>query len=171
MKNKVIGLFLLIAFIWILCGCEGEKYNALIHNQAEKWISEDFLNENRVKAFYINETYIEGESEPSSKYIYDESAPSFRTFFITQQMEFIQIFSKYNEYIDFENNMVLLYIFSDVNPGRDYYIKNIKYENQVLTIHIKLENKKSNDSTAPYQRCLMIEIEKLEIDSINFIKD
>ncbi len=83
MKNKVIGLFLLIAFIWILCGCEGEKYNALIHNQAEKWISEDFLNENRVKAFYINETYIEGESEPSSKYIYDESAPSFRTFFVS----------------------------------------------------------------------------------------
>lgn len=171
MKNKVIGLFIFIAFICFLSGCNDNKYNAVMYNHVEKWISEDFLKENRVKAYYLNENYIEGESDPSSKYIYDETSPSFRTFIITQKDEFVKIFSKYDGDFDFENEIVLLYIFSDVNPNRDYHIKKVNYQNQVLTIQMQLQNKTSHDSTAPYQRCIMIKIEKLEIDSINFIKD
>lgn len=171
MKNKIIGLFIFIAFICFLSGCNDNKYNVVIYNNATEWISEDFLKDNKVKAYYLNEDYIEGESDLSNKYIYDETSPTFRTFIITQQDEFVKIFSKYDGAFDFENEIVLLHIFSDVNPNRDYHIKKVNYQNQVLTIHLQLQNKASHDSTAPYQRCIMIKIEKLEIDSINFIKD
>ncbi|MDE5715154.1 MAG: hypothetical protein K2I42_03375 [Anaeroplasmataceae bacterium] len=129
------------------------------------------MKENRVKAYYLNENYIEGESDPSSKYIYDEASPSFRTFTIIQQDEFVKVFSKYDGTLDFENEMVILYIFSDIYPDRNCYIKKINYENKMLTVQIKLQNKPSKDSSAPYQRCIMIKIDKLEIDLIKFIED
>lgn len=165
MKNKVINLLIFIVFILVLCGCNN-KYNAVLYNHADKWISEDFLDNNRVKAYYRNENYIEGEDD---KYIYDDEAPRSRTFIITDQDRFSEIFSKYDKSIDFDSELVVLYIFSDVSP-RDYKIKKIYYENQALTIQIKLENTNKKDSVMPYQRCIMIKMKKLEIESVNFIK-
>ncbi len=172
MKNKVFSLMILMIFICILSSCSVYKYNAEIYNQAKEWISEEFLEENRVKAYYLNENYIEGESDPWTEYIYEKDVPSERTFIITEQYEFTNIFTKYEETIDFEKEMVILYIFSNWSP-RDYHLKKIIYENQKLTMHIKLQhiNSKIKDSVEPYQRCLMIKMDKLEIDSVSVIED
>lgn len=165
MKNKVLNLLIFIFFILVLCGCNN-KYNAVLYNHAEKWISEDFLDNNRVKAYYKNENYTE---EDDDEYIYDEESPTSRTFIITEQDRFSEIFSKYDKSIDLDSEVVVLYIFSDMSSS-DYKIKKIYYENQELTIQIKLEYINTKDSVMPYQRCIMIKMEKLEIESINFIK-
>ncbi len=172
MKNKVFSLMILMIFICILSSCSVYKYNAKIYNQAKEWISEDFLKENRVHGYYENENYIEGESDPTTEWIYEKNMPSKRTFIITEQYEFDKIFTKYEETIDFEKEMVILYIFSDDSP-RDYHLKKIIYENQELTVHIKLQhiNSKIMDSVWTYQRCLMIKMDKLEADSVDFIED
>lgn len=172
-KHTIKGIILLffLVFICLLCSCNDDKHNAVIYNDAEVWISIDFLKDNRVKAYYLNEDYIEGESDPSSKYTYDETLPTFRTFIFTQQEEFAKVFSKCDGTFDFENEMVILYIFSDIYPNGDYEIKKINYQDQTLNVHIKLQNGTKKDSTAPYQRCVMIKIEKLEIEAINFIDD
>ena len=171
MKNKVFALFVFIAFICLLSGCNDNKYNAVIYNNATEWISEEFLKENRVKAYYPNEDHIEYEDGYSPEYIYDEESPAFRTFIIQDEEEFKRIFSKYEGTIDFENEIVLLYIFP-ATSSRDYYIKKMDYENQVLTVQIKKQSRQNNkaDGDLPSQRCLMIKMEKLEIDSVNFIK-
>ena len=172
MKNKAIGFLILIVFVLILSGCNGTKYGAVMDSNARDWISEEFLKENRVRgAFYLNEDYIEDEDGSSDEYIYDEESPSFRTFIIREEEEFKRIFSKYEGVINFEKKMVLLYIFPDTS-SRDFYIKKMNYENQVLTVQIKKHRRWDNrvDSDLPTPRCIMIEMKKLEIDTVNFIK-
>lgn len=66
--------------------------------------------------------------------------------------------------------MVLLYIFSDVYPYREYSIKTIYIENQNLTIRFQLQAGNKKDVTAPYQRCLMVRMNQVEIDQVHFIK-
>ncbi len=172
MKNKVFSLFILMMFICILSSCSVNKYHAKIYNQAKEWISEEFLKENRVRAYYIDENYIEGVSDPWTEVIFEPNKPSERTFIIKEQDEFTKIFTKYVEEVDFEKEMVILYIFSNVSL-RDYHLKKIIYENQTLTVHIKLQHINSNklETVQLYQRCLMIKMDKLEIDSVSFIKD
>ncbi len=173
MKNKVFSLFILMMFICILSSCSVYKYHAKIYNQAKEWISEEFLKENRVRAYYVDENYVEGVSDPWTEVIFEPNKPSERTFIIKEQDEFTKIFTKYvEEYVDFEKEMVILYIFSDVYI-RDYHLKKIIYENQTLTIHIKLQhiNSKIDDAVQLYQRCLMIKMDKLEIDSVSIIED
>lgn len=69
MKSKIISVIICICCLLILCGCSN-KYHAVLHSHAEKLVSEEFLKENRVKGYYIDDYYVEGESDPSSKYIY-----------------------------------------------------------------------------------------------------
>ncbi|MCM1131814.1 MAG: hypothetical protein NC325_09050 [Anaeroplasma bactoclasticum] len=45
-----------------------------------------------MKAYYLNEDYIEGESDPLDKYFYDEESPIFRAFVIDGEEEFNRIF-------------------------------------------------------------------------------
>ena len=100
MKNmKITALILILSTIFSLVGCYDcdedvfeNTYNATLYSMANDWIDEGFLYENRVKAYYLNENYIEGESDPNESIIYDESSPSFRTFIIKDQKTFDGIF-------------------------------------------------------------------------------
>lgn len=170
MKKKVIHFWVFVFGLLVLCSCGKSNYNAVMYSHAEEWISESFLKENRVKAYYLNEGYIEEENEPSSKYIYDETAPKFRCFILTEEKEFRNIVSSYEEDIDFEKEMGLLYVFADVNPYREYFITRINLDNQDLTIYFKLQNSGKKDTTAPYQRCLLVKMDKLEITSVSFFE-
>ncbi|MCM1131813.1 MAG: hypothetical protein NC310_08870 [Roseburia sp.] len=82
----------------------------------------------------------------------------------------IEFFSKYEEEINFEKEMVLLYIFPDVYPNRKYSIKTIHIDNQNLTIYFKLQAGDKKDATAPYQRCLMVKMKQMEIEEVHFVE-
>ena len=64
MKKVILSLISIIIGLSFLVGCGGNKYNAVLYSHAENWISEEFLDENRVKAYYPNKDYVEGESDP-----------------------------------------------------------------------------------------------------------
>ncbi|MCI8988202.1 MAG: hypothetical protein HFK05_00430 [Clostridia bacterium] len=49
-------------------------------------------------------------------------------------------------------------------------MKNISLDGQTLNVKIKLENKDVKDATMPYQRCLMVKLDKVEIMSVEFIE-
>ena len=106
---RIVGVFALLCCLFGAAGC-GNKYNAELFNDAEQWVREDFLRENRVKAFYPNENYDEND-EQSESYIYDEAAPLSRTFIISDEETFNEIFTGDDFSVDFVNVMLFLYIF------------------------------------------------------------
>lgn len=168
MKRIILSFISILFGLCFLMGCGGNKYNAVLYSHAESWISEDFLNENRVKAYYPNKDYVEGESNPWEKYIYDKESPDSRTFIISNQDEFAKIFTKYDSTVDFERQIVILYIFGDVYPNRDYYLNKLTLNEQSLKIYYRLENRNGDDATMPYQRCFMIKMDKVEFNTVDF---
>ena len=169
MKRLFLLGAVLIISLFALVGCSG-KYNAVLYSHAEKWVSEEFLKENRVRAYYHNEDYVEDESDWKDRDIYEADAPGELIFIITDKDEFEKIFVKYDSTVDFEKEIVILYIFPDVYPGRDYYLKKIDLNEQSLDIYFKLEKRNVKDATMPYQRCFMLKLKKVEFEEVNFIE-
>ena len=170
-KTRFIAMGLVIFMVLIFStSCSSEKFDATLYNQTKEWVKEDFLKENRVKGYYLNENYVEGVSDVSDKYIKDTESPSSRTFIISNKDEFNRIFSKTQIDVDFEKEIVILYIFSDVNPSRNYNLKEIKQQNTNLTVQIELEKSEKDDSTMLYQRCLVLKMRKVDIDCVEFEK-
>ena len=64
-------------------------------------------------------------------------------------------------------------MFADVYPSRNYLIYNISINEDQVCIYYKLEENKNNkaDSTAPYQRCLIVKMDKVNVEEVEFIKE
>lgn len=160
MKKIILsGIFIILSLcLTFVCGCN--KYNAVVSSKVNKEISVEFLKENRVKAYYVE--------EETGDLFYDENAPDYRNFIITSNDEFNKIFTNTDLTVDFEKEMVLLYIFGDDYPSRDYFLKNISLDGQTLNVKIKLEKRDVCDATMPFQRCLMVKLDKLDVVAVNF---
>ncbi|MDE7161834.1 MAG: hypothetical protein K2N65_03635, partial [Anaeroplasmataceae bacterium] len=162
--KKIITIILLALCFFFFTGCNQNKYNATLDSNAKQYINKAFLNENRVKgAYYLNDAYIEGESDPSEKYILDTASPSSRTFQLEEE-KFNDIFSNYPFPVDFEKEMVVLYIFTDIYP-RKYNLDGIDVNGTTLNIYYKLEQGNKKDAVEPYQRCFLVKLNILEIDT------
>lgn len=160
-----------ITIFFLFAGCSINKYNAITYSQANEWISTSFLEENKVgNAYYKNPNYIQNSNDTSDEYYYDETSPKDRTFIIDNQDTFDTIFEKNMLTVDFGKQVLYLYIFADVYPNRNYVIKNILIKENKLRIYYKLENNSKKDATAPYQRCLIVVMEKTDTSSVEFIK-
>ena len=170
-KKLICAAIVILLCLSVLSGCY-VKYNAVMYSRVEKWIDEDFLRENRVKAYYLNDEYDEDDDSDDApeKYIYDENSPRSRSFIITEEAEFKSIFTDCPISVDFDKEMVLLYIFGNIYPYREYYLKKTSLEDKTLNIYVKLENKNVCDTTMPFQRCMMVKLDKLDITEVNFIK-
>ncbi len=97
---------------------------------------------------------------PNDKYIDYNTSPSSRSFIITDELEYNRFFSKSELDIDFEKEILIFHIFSDVNPYRNYNLKGIDVNDKVLFVKIELEHKSVDDATMPYQRCIAIKMKK-----------
>lgn len=173
MFKKLSCVIIVIIFCIICCfvfaGCS--KYNAKIDSFAKQYISEDFLKENKVYgAWFMDGDYKTGDEVTPDGY-YDKTSPKTRTFIINEKEEFDEIFTKYDEEINFAKKMVILYIFSDCSP-RKYNLKKVDLKEQVLTVQYKLEVFPlfAGDTVMPYQRCIMITLDKIDISSAEFIE-
>lgn len=169
MKKLIILLSVLLLPLLTFTACGGNDYNAVLYSHAEEQLDEEFLKEYRVKAYYPNENYIEGESEPSEKYLYGETLPSSLTVIFTEQEKFNKINTNDSLTVDFENEFIIFYFFPDVYPDRKYNLDRIVLKEQILNIYCELEDKDVNDAVMPYQRCLMVKLNKIKYIAINFI--
>ena len=176
MKNGVIKrLTPLILTVFPLCaltGCEMEiqPYNATLYEagkwyEACKWIDLDFQKENLTRGFW-DLLYFNDES-----IITDESYPKERIFIINDRAEFDTIFNEFPPGVNFEKEMILLYGFTTTTP-RQLVIKRIKLENKRLNIELKWRVPPGGpmpDGMLPQMRWFVIKIDKLDIDTVNFI--
>lgn len=169
MKKIKIGVMFILC-LSCLIGCSGSKYNADIKNDFKNWISDEFLNNNKVRgAYYLNENYVEGVDDVVDKYIYDDQSPEAITLIFSEEEEFNAVFIDYPEEIDFTSQMVLIYIFPDVSSN-EYKLDKVQLKDMKLTIWLKLTNSHNKDVTMPYQRCLIVIMDTIEVSSVIFNK-
>lgn len=170
MKKYKFLMFILTMpiILYSIAGCQKNKYNAKIYNSAENLFLNSFLEENKVKgAYYKNPDY---PDDADKKYYYDETSPACRTFIVNNPDDYSLFFAGDELGVNFDKEMVLIYIFADIYPNRNYIINNILKEGEKVKIYLELEKNNKKDATAPYQRVLIVKMGKLDISEAEFIK-
>ena len=158
-KRKIIAATLvLLLLLQLLTACAGARYGAALYSDVGDWIDEAFLKENKVKgAYYRNENYTEENRYEEKEWLREKEGPSSRTFVVTTEEEYGAIFPNATLDVDFEKQMVILYLCTDTSP-RDYYIEEMKMHDDALNVTVKLESGKPgvDDSDPPHLRCMML---------------
>lgn len=156
-----------------LAGCS--SYNAVLDSYANKLIDEEFLKNNLTYGiFYRNENFDPEKydyRDPSTyRFIKDTMSPEDRTYIITEEQKFKEIFTKYDGTIDFENEMVVLFIFTDDNPG-NYKLRDVILNGTHLNVKYDYEEWDLGDvgCVRSYQRCFMLKMEKIEFSDVEFV--
>lgn len=177
MFKKIIVLgTILIMTVSIFYGCEEKKleqipYNATIINGDFK---DSFLSENRIYGTpYKNENW-NPEDPTSEEYLYDKTSPQTRTFIVTDQAMLDEMFKDFRYQIDFETQMLIVYFYTDLYM-RPQILTQVNLEGRILRINFRTELGKSSDpwhhdATEPYQRLLVVRLNKLSIDNVEVFK-
>jgi len=154
MKKILLVFILLLNFT--LISCKSNSYHILIDNDAKNFFTTEFLDENRVKGIYYK--------NEEGKYDYCEEGPKYILIVVDNKETLNDITNNYNKEIDFEKKVVLIYIFSDIYPSRDYYYRASNLTDNKLYIDIKIKSAKRGvgDASAPYQRVLFITLDKID---------
>ena len=179
--KKIISFTLALLLLSItLVGCSVVRYDAELYSYVNDWLDPAFLENNRLgNVNYRNPDYdrdladeaeAEGwEYEVPPIFIYPDN-PDTRSFIITDQETFDSMFVEDAIEVDFEREMVLLYMFSSCYPkSRDYYhLDKIKVKDELVTVYFARDNDRSNDSVYSYHRCMAVKMKKAEVTTANF---
>ncbi|MGN1372575.1 MAG: hypothetical protein ACI4VK_00850 [Candidatus Coproplasma sp.] len=134
-------------------GCSNVKYNAVLYDNAEGWIREDFAGENLID------------------YFRDGSSAN-KTFIVDSQEEYNSIFLENADglSVDFDSQMLAVYTFISFNY-RNNYLTSTEVSDGVLTLTYKMEDKPGiGDTCVPYQRWFVVRLDKLDVESVVFKK-
>lgn len=156
----------------VLVGCSNDNtilYNAVMVNsgsidglQTVNYFKKDFLLENKVSGVcYKNENYDPTNPE-SEEYIFDESSPKTITYVLDSLDKYEQVFNK-NYEIDYDKEILILYLFADTNCT--YSLDSVELNNN-LKITCK---SKINVTTEPERTFILIKMDKVEFENIEFI--
>lgn len=166
MKKIASCLAVLLVGMSIFSGC-GAGYHA-VEIDSGLAFQENFLEENRTcGALYPNENFNPADDE-SEEYIWDTTSPIDRTFVIRNEEELKEIFSDFPA-VDFEKEMVLLYIYTSPY-GRTRKIKSIDVRENDLTIKFQYNKGKFGhaDLSSPQQRVFIIKMDRLDVTNVKF---
>ncbi len=165
-KIFLLGSLFTIAISLMACsnqsGYNDERYNAQLYDNAGEWMHQDFLIENLTRGAFYNDDFLD-----------DDSYPKNFTYLIKNKEEFDSVLAEYPTEVDFNKRMLCVFVFT-CNYTRPYKIKNISEENQVIKIEVKSMKTSNNaigDACIPWQRCLVVEMNKLDITSVEFIEN
>lgn len=162
-KIILIGMVMLVC---ILNGCgKPIQYNATIIGGTFK---ESFLKENMtLGAYYENENY-DPTDENSHEYLLDETSPRNRTFVVTEQSQLDEMFEVFQFPIDFETKMLIIYIYTDCYL-RAQILESVRLEEDTLKIEFKIKPGKWGyaDARQPYQRTLVVELDRLDVETVS----
>ena len=170
MKNFTMTLVICVPLLLCaLTGCEmlggGKKlpFNATLDIGGSLVFKEGFFEANR--------TYGATYRDEDGDLVGDITSLLFRTYIIKEQTQLDAIFSVYPN-IDFEKDMIVMYAYTSVFGNRDYIITSITLDNANLKVDFKLSSGRSGymDASAPQTRFLVLKMDKLDIDTVEFIR-
>ncbi|MDD3172025.1 MAG: hypothetical protein PHO86_06865 [Bacilli bacterium] len=157
MKNVIFVMLI----IFILTSCVKEMpYNAKIYDDAGEWMYEEFLVGNLTRGVFYDEEYLD-----------DDSYPTHVTHLINNKEEFDSIFTEFPAEIDFDKSILAIYIFT-CNYVRPYELKNVFIDNQTIKIEIEIDMPQDFTGSAvpSWQRCIVVEMDKLDVTTVEFIE-
>ena len=141
-----------------LGACGGNKYNVTVVESGLMF--KDYLKDGMISGVY---------DHSKGEWIIDETLPRSRTFIIKEQNEFEDIFCDVPSWIDFNKEMLLVYIFPS-SYGRPCKFKSVKTDGEILEIYFTMGKSKSGygDAGSPQRRIFAIKMKKLEIVAVEF---
>jgi hypothetical protein len=101
MMKKMIALRVISIMAFAFSGCGGNKYDAVLFDNASEWMHGEFLANNMTQGA---EPYHE-ESPIDS-----EALPEYRTHLVTDCAGFDGIFSEFPPTVDFQSEILVIYI-------------------------------------------------------------
>lgn len=158
MKKILYCGITLVMMLGIFVGCRANKYNAIVCDEPNRWLREDFLSENLISGAYYDE-----------KIYTDDIYPSSRTFIIDNNECFNEIFQSSSLDVNFEREMLVLHTFVSIYT-RPIEIKEVSVEESVLQIEFIMgkAQKGTGDAIRPFQRYLLVKLDKLAVTSAEF---
>jgi hypothetical protein len=173
--KRIIVLFMMLILSIVLVGCSNDNDNTILYNavmvnsgsidtaQTVNYFKKDFLLENKVSGVrYKNENYDPTNPE-SEEYIFDESSPETITYVLDSLDKYERVFNT-NYEIDYDKEILILYLFADTNCT--YSLDSVELNNNNLKITYK---SKINVTTAPERTFILIKMDKVEFENIEFI--
>ena len=173
--KRIIVLFMMLILSIVLVGCSNDNDNTILYNavmvnsgsidtaQTVNYFKKDFLLENKVSGVrYKNENYDPTNPE-SEEYIFDESSPETITYVLDSLDKYERVFNT-NYEIDYDKEILILYLFADTNCT--YSLDSVELNNNNLKITYK---SKINVTTVPERTFILIKMDKVEFENIEFI--
>lgn len=140
-------------------------YNAVLYSNANEWIHSDFLMANLTRGC----TYIDESGKAASAN--GDEYPVFITKIVKSQVDFNEIFSQFPPSVNFENDILVVHIFTATTGNRPYGITVLEFDGSMLNIQYGLEQSTdtlSGNASAPIQRCLVIKMDSVNIVTAKF---
>lgn len=175
--RRIICLGLtLIACVGGLCACNeddvGKEYGATLINDVDKFMREDFLEENRTSGvFYEVPTYDEETDTWKEEMVQEKEGPKTREFIITNEEEYLRLFKDTSSIaVNFETQMLVVHMFTkaDVSPVKLTWIK-VDHTKLFVTFKYNPRSPDILDSCMPGQGGIAVIMNKYDIDSTKFV--
>ena len=180
-KTKFTALLMLLIIVsTFLTGCVSVsgtyaklKYGAKMYSQCDEWILPSFFDKNKISGVaYKNPDYVEGVDDYSEKYYTDYDAPRTRAFIVNDEETYNEIFKENSLKVDFDKETVFVHILSTTTATNIYVIDDIAVDSGKVSIYFIKRNFLSifMDGTAPSPICLVVKMDKIDVDNVEFIK-
>ena len=165
MIKRILITGVLLIMVFSLGACVNNiPYNAVLYSNANGWMNEDFLKENLTRGCrYVDES---GEAVNAS----GDEYPVFVTKVITTVESFDEKFSEFPPKVDFEKEIILVYIFTDIYPARNYNLQKIMLNGTIIDLEYKIEKPKGKDAAMPAQRCFVVKLDRIDVSAASFIE-
>ncbi len=159
MKKIICGILCIIALL-SFSGCEHVR-KLKVYDNVEDYVKTEFIEQNQVEFPFV--------SADGTKPQY----PKERVFAINNQEEYDTVFSQAvpGLDVDYDNEMLILYTFSCINK-RDFKITSSDFEEGKLEFEFVMYRPfdifLGPDTCIPYQRFVLIKLNRLAVYSIEF---
>ncbi len=155
--KKIASVILFLAMVLLIPGCSKIENNATVLNDnAGKLFLQDFLDANHTRGAYYGDTSLDDPQYPESRY-----------FLIQNQEEHEKVFpEEAGLSVDYTGKMLLVYTFTAIYI-RPISISNLSIESGGLTVELKMKEPRPGvgDACQPYQRYVIIQLDKAEISN------
>jgi len=167
MKQK-LKKFLLIGVVAImgaisLMGCNNIQYNAALFDHANELMHIEFLRNNLTQGTHI---FFNGDEHEQIDD--DSSFPAYRIHIVSNTETFDKIFNQFPPGVNFDNEMLVVYITTNIYIGSPYVIRNLSSSNGTLNIELRRRSgiRIAHAASMPEQRAFVIRMDKQYISEV-----
>ncbi len=153
--KKFLSILSVVILLILGGACSAEReisYSATLIDKAEQYATETFLTENATVE------YANGRL-PQEKCVVIDTREAFENAFVS-----------FPETVNFEQDILVVYFFTDIYYGLGCTLQSVDVENGVLEIellHEMITRGWAGSASQPTQRCLVVKLTDCEYESVN----